>query len=192
MTVNDIPALNAALNTTATLLLLWGYSLIRRRNFEAHKKVMLAAFATSILFLVSYLVYHYNVGSVKFQKTGSIRTVYFAILISHTVLAAAVPLMAIITLRRALGARLDEVPVSSVKGAVGHCLCAAGAVEAAITALAVARRTAPPTAGFAVPDPACPVDPIPGAGRAMPIRVALSSSFAFGGNAAVLAFGRPA
>jgi len=94
--------------------------------------------------------------------------------------------------RRALGARLDEVPVSSAKGAVGHCLCAAGAVEAAITSLAVARQTAPPTAGFAVPDPACPVDPIAGVGREMPIRVALSSSFAFGGNAAVLAFGRPA
>ena len=101
MEMRDLPALNAALNTTATLLLLWGYSLIRRRNFQAHKKVMLAAFATSILFLVSYLVYHYNVGSVKFQKTGPIRTVYFTILLTHTVLATIVAPMAAITLYRA-------------------------------------------------------------------------------------------
>jgi uncharacterized membrane protein YozB (DUF420 family) len=101
MEMRDLPALNAALNTTATLLLLWGYSLIRRRNFEAHKKVMLAAFATSVLFLVSYLVYHYNVGSVKFTKTGPIRTVYFAILLTHTILAAAVAPMAAMTLYRA-------------------------------------------------------------------------------------------
>jgi 3-oxoacyl-[acyl-carrier-protein] synthase II len=92
--------------------------------------------------------------------------------------------------RRALGERLAQVPVSSSKGAVGHCLCAAGAVEAAITALAVARQVAPPTVGFGEPDPACPIDPVPGQGRGMPIRVALSSSFAFGGNAAVLVFGR--
>lgn len=101
MEMRDLPALNAALNSTASLLLLWGYSLIRRRNFEAHKKVMLAAFATSVLFLVSYLVYHYNVGSVKFQKTGPIRTVYFAILLTHTILAAAVAPMAAMTLYRA-------------------------------------------------------------------------------------------
>ena len=98
MEIRDLPALNAALNTTATLLLLWGFVLIRRRNFDAHKKVMLAAFATSILFLVSYLIYHFNVGSVKFQKTGAIRTVYFSILLTHTVLAAAVAPMAAITL----------------------------------------------------------------------------------------------
>jgi len=101
MEIRDLPALNAALNTTATLLLLWGFVLIRRRNFEAHKKVMLAAFATSILFLVSYLIYHFNVGSVKFQKTGAIRTVYFAILLTHTILAAAVAPMAAMTLYRA-------------------------------------------------------------------------------------------
>jgi uncharacterized membrane protein YozB (DUF420 family) len=101
MEMRDLPALNAALNTTAALLLLWGYSLIRRRNFEAHKKVMLAAFATSVLFLVSYLVYHYNAGSVKFQKTGPIRTVYFTILLTHTILAAAVAPMAAMTLYRA-------------------------------------------------------------------------------------------
>ena len=101
MEIRDLPAINATLNSTSTVLLLWGYTLVRRRNFEAHKKVMLAAFTTSILFLISYLVYHYNVGSVKFQKTGSIRIVYFTILLTHTVLAAAVAPMAAVTLYRA-------------------------------------------------------------------------------------------
>lgn len=89
-----------------------------------------------------------------------------------------------------LGARLPSVPISSSKGAVGHCLCAAGAVEAAIATLAVARQTAPPTVGFAVADPACPIDPVPGRGRAAAIRCAVSTSFAFGGNAGALVFGK--
>ena len=93
---------------TAAILLLWGYTLIRRRNFEAHKKVMLAAFTTSILFLVSYLIYHYNVGSVKFQKTGAIRTLYLAILLTHTVLATAVAPMALVTVWRAWKNRLPQ------------------------------------------------------------------------------------
>lgn len=101
MELRDLPAFNAALNTTAALLLIWGYTLVRRRRFEAHKKVMLAAFCTSILFLASYLIYHYNVGSVKFVRTGPIRSVYFAILLTHTVLAAAVAPMAAVTLYRA-------------------------------------------------------------------------------------------
>jgi 3-oxoacyl-[acyl-carrier-protein] synthase II len=92
---------------------------------------------------------------------------------------------------RVFGDRLAALPVSSVKGAIGHCLCGAGGLEAAITALAIARATAPPTARFAEPDPACPVDPVPGAGRPLEIRVALSSSFAFGGNSAVLVLARP-
>ncbi len=108
MDVRDLPALNAALNSTAALLLIWGYTLIRRRNFDAHKKVMLAAFTTSVLFLVSYLVYHYHVGSVKFLKTGPIRLVYFAILISHTILAAAVAPMAAVTLYRAWTGQLQR------------------------------------------------------------------------------------
>jgi 3-oxoacyl-[acyl-carrier-protein] synthase II len=91
---------------------------------------------------------------------------------------------------RVLGSRLAEVPVSSIKGALGHCLCGAGGVEAAVTALALARATLPPTAGFAEPDPACPVDPVPGRGRAWTPTVALSASFAFGGNSAALVLGR--
>jgi uncharacterized membrane protein YozB (DUF420 family) len=101
MDARHLPAINAALNASAAILLVWGYTLIRRRRIEAHKRVMLAAFGISILFLISYLTYHAQVGSVRFQKTGPIRTVYFAILLTHTVLAAAVPVLAIITLRRA-------------------------------------------------------------------------------------------
>jgi uncharacterized membrane protein YozB (DUF420 family) len=101
MTVRDLPALNATLNATSFLLLLTGYLLIRSGRREAHKKAMLAALATSVLFLASYLVYHYNVGSVRFQKTGAIRTLYLTILFTHSVLAAAVPPLAIVTLRRA-------------------------------------------------------------------------------------------
>lgn len=90
---------------------------------------------------------------------------------------------------RVFGERLASVPVSSVKGALGHCLCAAGGIEAAITALAIARGMLPPTVGFAQADPACPVDAVPKTGRQATPRVALSSSFAFGGNSAVLVLG---
>jgi uncharacterized membrane protein YozB (DUF420 family) len=106
--VQDLPAVNAALNATAAALLVWGYVLIRRRSIAAHRKVMLAAFATSVLFLCSYLVYHYSVGSVRFQRTGAIRTVYLSILLTHTVLAAAVPPLAIVTLSRGLRERYDK------------------------------------------------------------------------------------
>ncbi|MFN3412794.1 MAG: beta-ketoacyl-[acyl-carrier-protein] synthase family protein [Thermoanaerobaculum sp.] len=88
------------------------------------------------------------------------------------------------------GDQLAKIPVSSVKGAVGHCLCAAGGIEAAITVLALHRGLLPPTANFQEPDPTCPVDPIPGTARPQQVEVALSSSFAFGGNSAVLVLGR--
>ncbi|MDX1980648.1 MAG: DUF420 domain-containing protein [Bryobacteraceae bacterium] len=101
MDVRDLPGLNALLNSAAAVLLVAGYLLIRQGRREAHKKVMLAAFVTSIVFLISYLVYHAQVGSVRFQKTGAIRTVYLSILLTHTVLAATVPFLAGITLWRA-------------------------------------------------------------------------------------------
>lgn len=101
MDVRDLPGLNALLNSTAAVLLVAGYLLIRQGRRQAHQKVMLAAFAVSIVFLISYLVYHAQVGSVRFQKTGAIRTVYLSILLTHTVLAAAVPFLAGITLWRA-------------------------------------------------------------------------------------------
>ena len=100
--VHDLPAVNATLNATAAVLLATGYLLIRSGRREAHRKVMLTAFGVSIAFLICYLVYHAQVGSVRFQKTGFIRPVYFTVLISHTVLAATVPFLAIFTLRRAL------------------------------------------------------------------------------------------
>jgi protein SCO1/2/putative membrane protein len=96
-----LPTINAILNATAAILLIWGYSLIRRKRVQTHRKVMTTAFITSCLFLICYLVYHAQVGSVHFAKTGFIRTVYFTILLTHTTLAAAVPVLAVITLRRA-------------------------------------------------------------------------------------------
>lgn len=108
ISLSDLPAVNASLNATAAVLLGAGYYLILTGRREAHKKVMLAAFGVSVLFLVSYLIYHFNVGSVRFQRTGPIRTVYFTILLTHTVLAAAVPPLAVITLRRAWQERFDR------------------------------------------------------------------------------------
>ena len=102
MDVHSLPALNACLNATSAALLVVGYRLIRNGQRDAHRKVMLIAFGTSILFLISYLIYHAQVGSVPFQGQGTIRTMYFAILISHTILAATVPFLAVIALRRGL------------------------------------------------------------------------------------------
>ena len=104
MTVYDLPAVNATLNAIAGTLLVTGFVLIKRGQRDAHRKVMLAALATSALFLVSYLIYHYHAGSTRFQGEGTIRTVYFTILISHTVLAALVPFLAIATVIPALRA----------------------------------------------------------------------------------------
>jgi len=103
-----LPSVNAVLNATAAVLLVWGYTLIRRKRIAQHRKVMQTAFVVSCLFLVCYLVYYYQVGSVRFQKTGAIKTLYLGILGTHTLLAAAVPVLAIITLRRGLSARYDK------------------------------------------------------------------------------------
>ena len=113
MTVSDLPAVNATLNAIAAALLVYGYILIRRRELERHRRVMLAAFGVSALFLVSYLVYHANVGSRPFPGRGPIRAVYFTILITHIVLAAAILPLALITLSRALRQRFDRhVPIA--------------------------------------------------------------------------------
>ena len=106
--ISILPSVNAALNAISAILLIWGYMLIRRKQIQTHRKVMTAAFVTSCLFLVCYLVYHAQVGSVRFQKTGAIRTVYLGILGTHTVLAATVPVLAVITLRRGRAARYDR------------------------------------------------------------------------------------
>jgi uncharacterized membrane protein YozB (DUF420 family) len=104
MDVHSLPAVNAALNALATVLLLTGYTLVRQRRIQAHKRVMLTAFCVSTAFLACYLIYHFQVGakSVHYPKTGAIRIVYYTILTSHTLLAITVPVLAIITLRRAL------------------------------------------------------------------------------------------
>ena len=88
--VSDLATVNAALNATSAILIAGGVYFIKRKNIAAHKACMIAALATSTLFLTSYLIYHYNVGSVRFTKSGWIRDVYFPLLISHTVLAAVV------------------------------------------------------------------------------------------------------
>jgi putative membrane protein len=101
LTIHDLPVVNATLNGIAAILLLVGFTLIRQRKVDAHQKVMWSAFTVSCLFLVCYLVYHYNVGSVRFDKPGWVRTLYLWILGTHTLLAGAVPVLAVITLTRA-------------------------------------------------------------------------------------------
>ena len=108
MSLRDLPTVNAALNATATLLLLLGWRLIRARRVGAHRRAMLAALGCSALFLVSYLVYHANAGSKPFPGTGPVRAVYFFILVTHIVLAAAIVPMVLVTLSRALKRRFDR------------------------------------------------------------------------------------
>ena len=102
MSVSDLPALNAGLNATAGVLLFAGWLMIRGGRVTAHRRCMLAAFTASALFLVSYVVYHAQAGSRPFTGQGPVRAVYFAILISHVVLAAAIVPLALVTLTRAL------------------------------------------------------------------------------------------
>ena len=103
-----LPTVNATLNAISGAFLLLGYVLIRRRRIDAHRNAMLGAFASSTLFLISYLIYHANVGSRPFTGVGPIRVVYFAVLISHVILAAAILPMAISTLSRGLRGRYAE------------------------------------------------------------------------------------
>jgi len=106
--VSDLPLVNASLNGIATVLLLVGYVCIRQRRIAAHRAAMVSAFATSVLFLISYLVYHAHAGSRPFPGQGPIRVVYFVILISHIILAATIPPLAGITLWRAYRRRFDR------------------------------------------------------------------------------------
>jgi uncharacterized membrane protein YozB (DUF420 family) len=108
MTVHDLPAVNASLNAVSGVLLVGGYTLMRLRRIDLHRKVMIAAFATSSLFLVCYVVYHAQVGSVPFPRQGFVRSLYFTILITHVVLAATVPPLAIITMTRGLKGRYPQ------------------------------------------------------------------------------------
>jgi len=102
------PAINATLNGMSAVLLATGRVFIRRRQMPAHRACMIGAVAASALFFVSYIYYHAHVGSVRFQGIGAWRTVYFSILTTHTILAATVPPLAIVTLTRGLRARYDR------------------------------------------------------------------------------------
>jgi uncharacterized membrane protein YozB (DUF420 family) len=102
LTVHDLPGVNASLNALSALLLVIGYGFIRARRIEQHRWCMLAAFTTSTLFLASYLIYHAQVGSVPFRREGFVRPLYFTILLTHVILAAAVLPLALVTLSRGL------------------------------------------------------------------------------------------
>jgi uncharacterized membrane protein YozB (DUF420 family) len=107
MTVYDLPLVNASLNATATVLLLIARRQIKQRRIENHKKVMISAFIVSIIFLICYLIYHYNVLSVPFKNPGWFKPIYLTLLVSHVLLAVTVPVFATISLRR--GLRRDDV-----------------------------------------------------------------------------------
>jgi len=102
-----LPTLNACLNALVLLLLLRGFWHIRHDRRDDHRRAMLGAFTGSLIFLASYLVYHLEVGSVRFPGTGWMRTVYLTVLATHTVLAAVVPILAAVTLVLALRGRFD-------------------------------------------------------------------------------------
>jgi len=108
MSVTDLPALNATLNASSTVLLITGYVFIRRGDRRKHKACMIAALVMSALFLTSYVIYHAQVGSVPFTRTGWIRTAYFAVLIPHVILAAAIVPPILITASRGLSAKYDK------------------------------------------------------------------------------------
>jgi putative membrane protein len=108
LNIHSLPAVNATLNAISGALLIIAYALIRARRIEPHRRVMIAAFATSSLFLICYLVYHAQVGSVPFLRQGFVRPLYFTILITHVTLAAAVLPLAIVTLSRGLKARYQQ------------------------------------------------------------------------------------
>lgn len=107
ISLSQLPTVNAALNSLSAVFLFTGFLFIKSRNRSAHRVCMLAACASSTLFLISYLVYHFQVGSVPFKGVGAVRVVYFVILISHTILAVTVVPLALITLIRALRERFD-------------------------------------------------------------------------------------
>src|SRR5262245_44493713 len=108
MTVEDLPTLNATLNAISGALLAAGYTFIRRKQIRRHRACMLAAFAMSVLFLISYVAYHAQAGSKPFPGTGMMRAIYFTVLIPHVILAATIVPLALITLSRGLSNRVDK------------------------------------------------------------------------------------
>ena len=108
ISIGDLPTLNAALNGTSAVLLTLGYLFIRRKKVNLHKACMVSAFVISTLFLVSYLIYHYHAGSKPFPGEGWTRPLYFAILISHVILATVTLPLSIVTLARGLRGRFEK------------------------------------------------------------------------------------
>ena len=108
ISIQDLPAFHASLNGATALLLTAGYLMIRKKRVGPHRICMVAAFVCSVLFLTSYLIYHYHVGSRPFPGQGWVRPVYYGVLISHTLLAAAVVPLVLITLSRALAGRFEK------------------------------------------------------------------------------------
>jgi uncharacterized membrane protein YozB (DUF420 family) len=108
MTLRDLPTLNACLNATSAILLVLGWTFIRSRRIVAHRRTMTAAFVCSTVFLACYLYYHFHVGSVHFPGTGPARTLYFAILLTHTALAVTVAPLAITTIVLARRGRFER------------------------------------------------------------------------------------
>lgn len=106
--MSQLPTVNAVLNAVSALFLISGYIMIRRKKVSIHRALMVAALIASVLFLSSYLYYHYHAGSKRFPGTGWARPVYFSILISHTILAGIVPPMALITVYRALKGQFER------------------------------------------------------------------------------------
>ncbi len=105
--LSSLPAVDATLNAVSACLLALGYFFIRRKKILAHKICMVSAFAASTAFLVCYLIYHYHHGATRFAGQGAVRWVYFSLLGSHTVLAAVIVPMVLITLYRAIRERYD-------------------------------------------------------------------------------------
>jgi uncharacterized membrane protein YozB (DUF420 family) len=99
--ISYLPHVNACLNGTSAVLLLTGYTFIRSRNVAAHRPCQIAALTVSLLFLASYLTYHHHHGATRFQGTGLVRTIYFTVLTSHTILAIVIVPLVILTFYRA-------------------------------------------------------------------------------------------
>lgn len=108
MNLSDLPAINACLNSLSAILLAVGYRFIRRKNILAHRNCMIGAFLVSTIFLISYVVYHFNAGRTVFKDPAWFRPIYLTILLTHTVLAVAIVPMVLITLSRALKQRFDQ------------------------------------------------------------------------------------
>lgn len=108
--ISNLPHFQATMNLLCTAALLTGYYFIKKENKEAHKKSMVTALSASVIFMVSYLYYHYNVGTYKFGGEGSIRTVYFTILFTHTVLSVVMLPMIVLTVYRAFRQDFERHP----------------------------------------------------------------------------------